>query len=43
MNDLAKIIGEIEQEWGILSIQDVVWNHAAKDALWLHVALLLFH
>lgn len=25
----------MEREWHILTVQDVVWNHAAKNSKWL--------
>lgn len=36
-DDLAKFVNELESEWSMLSIQDVVWNHAARNAPWLQV------
>lgn len=29
------MVKKIEREWHILTIQDVVWNHAAKNSAWL--------
>ncbi|CAI2335505.1 unnamed protein product [Caenorhabditis sp. 36 PRJEB53466] len=34
-DDVHKLVNEIEKEWDILTVQDVVWNHAAKNANWL--------
>uniref|UniRef100_A0A8R1IU78 Glycogen debranching enzyme glucanotransferase domain-containing protein n=1 Tax=Caenorhabditis japonica TaxID=281687 RepID=A0A8R1IU78_CAEJA len=33
--DVHKLVQEIEKEWEILTVQDVVWNHAAKNSKWL--------
>ncbi|CAJ0581715.1 unnamed protein product, partial [Mesorhabditis spiculigera] len=33
--ELGKFISKIERDWGIITVQDVVWNHAAKNAPWL--------
>ncbi|KAL7074694.1 hypothetical protein ACQ4LE_006062 [Meloidogyne hapla] len=32
---LESLIRKMETDWNILTIQDVVWNHAAKNASWL--------
>ena len=37
--DVGKVIKELEDEWGMLTIQDVVWNHAAKNSQWLQVGV----
>ncbi|CAK5035876.1 unnamed protein product [Meloidogyne enterolobii] len=34
-DELERLIRKIETDWNILTIQDVVWNHAAKNASWL--------
>jgi len=34
---LKQLVDKIEREWQVLTIQDVVWNHAAKNAPWLQV------
>ncbi|KAE9549903.1 hypothetical protein FO519_006887 [Halicephalobus sp. NKZ332] len=34
-DDVGSVIKELEDEWGMLAIQDVVWNHAAKNSQWL--------
>ncbi|KAL3124734.1 hypothetical protein niasHT_001571 [Heterodera trifolii] len=34
-SDLKHLVDGIEHEWHMLTIQDVVWNHAAKNAKWL--------
>ncbi|CAK5018372.1 unnamed protein product [Meloidogyne enterolobii] len=34
-DELECLIRKIESDWNILTIQDVVWNHAAKNASWL--------
>uniref|UniRef100_A0A183GXK5 HDGE_amylase domain-containing protein n=1 Tax=Heligmosomoides polygyrus TaxID=6339 RepID=A0A183GXK5_HELPZ len=31
------LVNKIELEWNMLTVQDVVWNHAAKNARWLMV------
>uniref|UniRef100_A0A1I7U7N9 Glycogen debranching enzyme n=1 Tax=Caenorhabditis tropicalis TaxID=1561998 RepID=A0A1I7U7N9_9PELO len=33
--DIQNLVDDILKEWGILTVQDVVWNHAAKNATWL--------
>ncbi|CAD5217959.1 unnamed protein product [Bursaphelenchus xylophilus] len=35
IEDLAEFVEFLEKEWSILTIQDVVWNHAARNAPWL--------
>ncbi|MFH4973467.1 hypothetical protein AB6A40_000176 [Gnathostoma spinigerum] len=35
MKALERLIEKMAKEWGILSIQDVVWNHAASNAPFL--------
>ncbi|EYB99073.1 hypothetical protein Y032_0125g1273 [Ancylostoma ceylanicum] len=35
MGDVEQFVHKIEKEWGMLTVQDVVWNHAAKNAQWL--------
>lgn len=37
LEDVAKVVDSIEKDWGVLTVQDVVWNHAAKNAGWLQV------
>uniref|UniRef100_A0A915CSE8 Glycogen debranching enzyme n=1 Tax=Ditylenchus dipsaci TaxID=166011 RepID=A0A915CSE8_9BILA len=32
---LEKFVQKMETEWHMFTIQDVVWNHAAKNAQWL--------
>lgn len=39
--DVGKVIKELEDEWGMLTIQDVVWNHAAKNSQWLQVGIFV--
>uniref|UniRef100_A0A0N4ZYY6 Glycogen debranching enzyme n=1 Tax=Parastrongyloides trichosuri TaxID=131310 RepID=A0A0N4ZYY6_PARTI len=34
-NDVDKLLTKLRDKWGMLVIQDVVWNHAAKNAKWL--------
>ncbi|KAK6045756.1 hypothetical protein COOONC_16739 [Cooperia oncophora] len=34
-DDVEKMVQKLEKEWNMLTIQDVVWNHAAKNAKWL--------
>ncbi|CAD6192035.1 unnamed protein product [Caenorhabditis auriculariae] len=34
-DDVQNLVNEIEKEWGIITVQDVVWNHAAKNSKWL--------
>lgn len=36
--DLHKLVHKMEDEWHCFTIQDVVWNHAAKNANWLWVS-----
>ncbi|KAF1764730.1 hypothetical protein GCK72_004680 [Caenorhabditis remanei] len=33
--DIQNLVEDLEKSWGILTVQDVVWNHAAKNAKWL--------
>ncbi|KAK5982124.1 hypothetical protein GCK32_003796 [Trichostrongylus colubriformis] len=33
--DVENLVQKIEKEWNMLTVQDVVWNHAAKNAQWL--------
>ncbi|KAF8472815.1 glucanotransferase domain of glycogen debranching enzyme-domain-containing protein [Kalaharituber pfeilii] len=33
--DVVKVIGDMEKEYGILSLTDVVWNHTAPNSEWL--------
>ncbi|CAI5441641.1 unnamed protein product [Caenorhabditis angaria] len=35
LKDVDTLVKEIEKEWNILTVQDVVWNHAAKNAKWI--------
>ncbi|KAI5804214.1 hypothetical protein DFH27DRAFT_481099 [Peziza echinospora] len=35
LDDVTKIIDVMEQEHGILSLTDVVWNHTAPNSWWL--------
>uniref|UniRef100_A0A0K0E803 Glycogen debranching enzyme n=1 Tax=Strongyloides stercoralis TaxID=6248 RepID=A0A0K0E803_STRER len=35
LNDVEKLLQKLRDKWGMLVIQDVVWNHAAKNAKWL--------
>ncbi|KAH7710427.1 glycogen debranching enzyme [Aphelenchoides avenae] len=35
LDDVQKFVEKLEHEWSTLAIQDVVWNHAAKNAQWL--------
>lgn len=35
MKDVEAFVKKMADEWGVLSIHDVVWNHAAKNAPWL--------
>ncbi|GMS83451.1 hypothetical protein PENTCL1PPCAC_5626 [Pristionchus entomophagus] len=32
---VSSLVAEMEKEWEMLTVQDVVWNHAAKNAPWL--------
>ncbi|KJH49784.1 glycogen debranching enzyme [Dictyocaulus viviparus] len=34
-DDVGHIVNRIEKNWNMLTVQDVVWNHAAKNAHWL--------
>jgi glycogen debranching enzyme len=34
-NDVQKIVDELENDWGMIFVQDVVWNHAARNSQWL--------
>ncbi|KAJ1370050.1 Amylo-alpha-1,6-glucosidase [Parelaphostrongylus tenuis] len=33
--DIENLVNKIEKSWNMLTVQDVVWNHAAKNAPWL--------
>uniref|UniRef100_A0A158PC84 Glycogen debrancher n=1 Tax=Angiostrongylus cantonensis TaxID=6313 RepID=A0A158PC84_ANGCA len=33
--DIEHLVNKIEKDWNMLTVQDVVWNHAAKNAPWL--------
>ncbi|TKR64493.1 hypothetical protein L596_025014 [Steinernema carpocapsae] len=33
--EVAKLVKKMDDEWGVLTVQDVVWNHAAKNSKWL--------
>ncbi|CAL2030891.1 unnamed protein product [Caenorhabditis brenneri] len=33
--DIRTLVEDLEKTWGLLTVQDVVWNHAAKNATWL--------
>ncbi|PAV72197.1 hypothetical protein WR25_00028 isoform A [Diploscapter pachys] len=33
--DVKSLVDKLEKEWNMLTVQDVVWNHAAKNAPWL--------
>ncbi|PIC44676.1 hypothetical protein B9Z55_004964 [Caenorhabditis nigoni] len=33
--NIQSLVEDIERSWGVLTVQDVVWNHAAKNATWL--------
>ncbi|CEF61325.1 Glycogen debranching enzyme, metazoa family and Six-hairpin glycosidase-like domain and Glycogen debranching enzyme family and Glycoside hydrolase,catalytic domain and Glycoside hydrolase, superfamily domain-containing protein [Strongyloides ratti] len=35
LHDVENLMEKLHNKWGMLVIQDVVWNHAAKDAKWL--------
>ncbi|KAK0420621.1 hypothetical protein QR680_014798 [Steinernema hermaphroditum] len=35
IDDVARLVQKMDSEWGVLSVQDVVWNHAAKNSEWL--------
>ncbi|KAK6735058.1 hypothetical protein RB195_018326 [Necator americanus] len=35
MEHVENFVKKIEKEWEMLTVQDVVWNHAAKNAQWL--------
>lgn len=41
MKDVEAFVKKMADEWGVLSIHDVVWNHAAKNAPWLQVCQFL--
>ncbi|KAF8361461.1 agl-1, partial [Pristionchus pacificus] len=34
-DEVTSLVNEMEKEWEMLTVQDVVWNHAAKNAPWL--------
>ncbi|KAE8388292.1 glucanotransferase domain of glycogen debranching enzyme-domain-containing protein [Aspergillus alliaceus] len=34
-NDVAQMVREMEQDHGLLSLTDVVWNHTANNSKWL--------
>ncbi|GMR35805.1 hypothetical protein PMAYCL1PPCAC_06000, partial [Pristionchus mayeri] len=34
-DEVSSLVHEMEAEWEMLTVQDVVWNHAAKNAAWL--------
>ena len=38
--DVKNLVDKLEKEWNMLTVQDVVWNHAAKNAPWLLVFFL---
>lgn len=38
MDDLREMVHSWENKWKMLTIQDVVWNHAAKNSPWLQVS-----
>ena len=38
--DVKNLVDKLEKEWNMLTVQDVVWNHAAKNAPWLLVLFL---
>ena len=33
--EVQKLVNEVRNEWGLLSIVDVVWNHTSFDTSWL--------
>ncbi|VDD94330.1 unnamed protein product [Enterobius vermicularis] len=35
LDDVQALTTKLSNEWGMLSIQDVVWNHTAKNSPWL--------
>jgi len=35
MNQLKDFIEELRQDWNMISLVDVVWNHTSKDSPWL--------
>jgi len=35
LNGLESLVKKMEREWHMLSIQDVVWNHCAKNSEWI--------
>lgn len=37
-DEVTSLVNEMEKEWEMLTVQDVVWNHAAKNAPWLQVS-----
>ena len=34
-DNIARMVSDMEQEHGLLSLTDVVWNHTASDSRWL--------
>lgn len=35
LNDLDALVRKMENEWGVLSMTDLVFNHTSKDSPWL--------
>lgn len=34
-DDLKQLVAKMKDEWGILTVSDVVWNHVAKNSPWI--------
>lgn len=34
-DDLKELVNKMKNEWKVLTVSDVVWNHAAKNSVWL--------
>ena len=35
MQDVAKLVAMMKEEWGVLSLTDLVFNHSANESPWL--------
>lgn len=38
---LGEFVNFMQEKWSVLTIHDVVWNHAARNAQWLRVRSLI--